>query len=185
MWPRAGAALLLLACATLVRADAQADLFAAVRSDSPEGLAAALDHGAAIDQRGAGGQTALMAASLGGAAQSVAFLLARGADATLGEKDGYTPLHGAAFQGRAEVARLLLRDPRVPNEMHADGYYAAHRACWGREQRHTDTLRAFLEGGDFSRVSRDGQSLLAVAQEKQNKRSVALLVDWQSAAEEL
>jgi ankyrin repeat protein len=178
-------ALLLHLCAS-VHADAQADLFAAVRADSVPGLKNALAGGADINAIGpSGGQTALMAASLGGAVQSVRYLLGRGADPTIGEKDGYTPLHGAAFQGRAEVARLLLQDARVPNVQHADGFYAAHRACWGPEQRHTDTLRAFLEGGDFGKVSASGQTLLAAAQEKQNKRSVALLLDWQSAAEEL
>ena len=64
-------------------------------------------------------------------------------DAGVGEKDGYTPLHGAGFQGRAEIARLLLEDARNldPNSFHEDGFAPLHRACWGREQRHADTIR--------------------------------------------
>ena len=160
-----------------------ADLFAAVRNDDPAAIEAALAAGAGIDSIGDGGQTPLMAASLGGSARSVALLLSRNADATIGEKDGYTPLHGAGFQGRAEVARLLLKDPRVPNEAHRDGFFPVHRACWGPEQRHTDTVRAFLEAGEFDRKTRDGKGLAEVC--ARNKRSQALVADWGSAAEEL
>jgi hypothetical protein len=28
-----------------------------------------------------------------------------------------------------------------------DGYTPIHRACWGRQQRHTDTVKALLEDG--------------------------------------
>ena len=163
--------------------DAQSDLTAAVSANDPVLLSAALAAGADINRPGSGGQTPLMQASLGGQAQSVAYLLSQGADPTLGEKDGYTPLHGAALQGRAEAARLLLNDARVPNVAHADGFFPVHRACWGREQRHTDTVRVFLESGEYQRKTADGKSLLDVA--GSNKWTQELLKDWGSAAEEL
>ena len=34
-----------------------------------------------------------------------------------------------------------------PLSRHSDGYIGMHRACWGGEQRHTDTVKAFLEAG--------------------------------------
>ncbi len=49
------------------------------------------------------------------------------------------------WQGRADVARVLLNDTRVPHAVHKDGYWPIHRACWGRERRHADTVAAFLE----------------------------------------
>ena len=179
------ALLVLTSCCSLARSDAQADLFAAVKADSVPGCKAALANGAALNARGPGGQTALMAASLGGSPKSAAYLLRRGADASIGEQDGYTPLHGAGYQGRADVARILLQDERVPNAMHADGFFPVHRALWGSEQRHTDTLRVFLENGAYGTLTRDGKTLLEVAQQKGNSASIALLKDWGSAAEEL
>ena len=85
------------------------------------------------------------------------------------EQDGYDVLHAAAFQGRDLILRVLLaecmtlyRDHHDPDpdddaaaappltyldpitDIHADGFYPIHRACWGREQRHTDTVAVFL-----------------------------------------
>lgn len=34
-------------------------------------------------------------------------------------------------------------------DTHKDGFIGMHRACWGQEQRHTDTVKAFLEAGAF------------------------------------
>lgn len=53
----------------------------------------------------------------------------------------------SAVQGRAEIATLLLAHGLDPMDRHSDGFIGMHRACWGREQRHTDTVQAFLEGG--------------------------------------
>lgn len=65
----------------------------------------------------------------------------------LSEAKGYTPLHGAGFQGRAEVAALLIARGFDPLDFHQDGFVPMHRACWGSEQRHTDTVEAFLKAG--------------------------------------
>lgn len=71
-----------------------------------------------------------------------------GADTSIGEKDGYTPCHGAGFQGRADIMKILL-DAGLDcvNDRHQDGYTALHRACWGRERRHTETVRTLLKAG--------------------------------------
>ena len=96
------------------------------------------------------GQTPLMMSVLMGRVDLVRLLLAENVvDVTVGEKDGYTPFHGAGFQGRAEITKLLLKDDRKinPNQIHNDGFYPMHRACWGLEKRHTDTVAAFIESG--------------------------------------
>ena len=88
-----------------------------------------------------------MAATLSGSVRAVIELLKRGADASITEDDGYNPPHGAGFQGRALVLRELVKAKIDITKKHADGFYPMHRACWGMDQRHTDTVEAFLEAG--------------------------------------
>lgn len=130
-----------------------------------------------LNLRGKGGQTPLMFAVLAGKEKTVLPLLEAGADHSLGEKSGYTPIHGAAYQGRASVTKLLI-DFGVPFQgdegKHEDGFWPMHRACWGGEQRHTDTVKVFLEAG----VERDlraenGRSCMDMALE--NPMTVRLL----------
>ena len=96
---------------------------------------------------GPGGQSPLMNAVLSGNAAAVKVLLAAGADTSVAEQDGYTPMHGAGFQGRSEIAKLLIDHGLNPSDRHKDGYTPLHRACWGAEERHTETVRVLLEAG--------------------------------------
>ena len=43
----------------------------------------------------------------------------------------------------------LLIDHGLPcqTDRHRDGYTPLHRACWGREARHTETVRVLLKAG--------------------------------------
>merc|ERR1711879_251332 len=125
-----------------------------------------------LDEKEEGsGQTPLMAATLAGMDKSVDYLLKKGADATIGEKDGYTPYHGSGFQGRADVAKILKKHGLDPLDTHSDGYIGLHRACWGREQRHTDTVRAFLKMGvDPNYKSKDGKTCLDMTQNEGTKK---------------
>ena len=127
--------------------EASQDLYEAALDNDRDALAAALQAGGDINVRdNVSGQTALMAASLRGKAGAVGFLLKHGADPSIPEKDGYTPAHGAGFQGRAEVLRLLAsHGVDVVNPTHRDGFLPFHRACWGKEPRHTNTVRVFVE----------------------------------------
>merc|ERR1712146_413688 len=128
-----------------------------------------------LNDREAGtGQTPLMAATLGGADKSVEFLLQMGADATIGEKDGYTPFHGAGFQGRAAVAKHLLAAGLDPSDRHSDGNTPLHRACWGREQRHTDMVRFLLKNGvDPEEKSDQGKTCLDMTSNDATKKYVS------------
>mmetsp|Transcript_171 Transcript_171/g.342 ORF Transcript_171/g.342 Transcript_171/m.342 type:complete len:206 (+) Transcript_171:154-771(+) len=104
-------------------------------------------HRSEIDTPGEGGQTPLMRSVLGGHTEAVGSLLRAGADTSIGEENHYTPLHGAGFQGRAPALKLLLAHGLNPLDMHQDGFLPLHRACWGMEKKHTDTVRVFLKAG--------------------------------------
>jgi len=96
------------------------------------------------------GQTLIMYAVLTGKSKEIIMLLLEyGADVTIGENMGYTPIHGAAFQGRAELAKILVLNGKMNvNDRHdGDGYTPLHRATWGSEKRHADTVRVLLELG--------------------------------------
>jgi ankyrin repeat protein len=134
------------------------DLFAAVATDDPAVVRQTIvSYGADINQKGPGGQTPLINAILTGKANAVKVLLELGADYTIPEKDGYTVFHAAAFQGRAEIVHLLAQhtdengqtpiQDRFLLERHKDGFIPMHRACWGRETRHSNTVQAFLALG--------------------------------------
>ena len=43
------------------------------------------------------------------------------------------------FKGRAEIAKILIAHGLDASDRHNDGYTPIHRACWGREARHTET----------------------------------------------
>jgi len=115
------------------------------------------------------GQTPLMMSVLFGADEHVKLLLAEEAvDVTVPEKDGYTPMHGAGFQGRSEILKMLLADKRKidPSARHSDGYTPLHRACWGKEQRHTMTVRTFIKDGGvaWDESTPDGRTCMEMTQ---------------------
>ena len=134
--------------ALVAAASAAGDIFAAVKRDSMEDIKAALaaDPGA-LDRTGPGGQSPLMHAVLMGKGAAAKYLLKRGADVSVAEKDGYTPMHGAGFQGRAAIAEFLFEAGVPLDAAHADGHPPITRACWGREQRHADTVATMLRLG--------------------------------------
>jgi ankyrin repeat protein len=133
-----------------------------------------------------------MAASLAGNADIVRLLLQHGADPTVGENLGYTAPHGAAFQGHANVllvlhevfarAGLLAVPDRLTlllqfgielNAMHEDGFTPFHRACWGAERRHTQTVELLLElGVDPHSRGRGGRSCVDMTPSALTRRLV-------------
>ena len=65
---------------------------------------------------------------------------------------------------------------------HTDGYTAFHRACWGIEKRHTDTVEAFLNHGvDGTLLSESGKSCLDMTTNKLTKK---LVRNWIAADQE-
>ncbi|KAF8066398.1 CTTNBP2 [Scenedesmus sp. PABB004] len=165
--------------AAAAAADATARLEAAARANDAAAAADAIADGADLNARGGGGQTPIMAATLSGSTDVVRLLLSEhraALDLSLGEQDGYTPLHGAGFQGRAEAAALLIAAGLDPRERHQDGYAPVHRACWGREPRHTETVRVLLEQGKVPvNELGNGQTPLDAALRSGNEGTIALL----------
>lgn len=101
-----------------------------------------------------------------GKLDAVEALLNLGANTAATEKDGYNVLHAAGFQGRNEILEVLLQhfasqkeaggfvlDPAT--DKHRDGFYPIHRACWGNEERHTETVKVLLKNGVSSALSAD------------------------------
>ena len=42
---------------------------------------------------------------------------------------------------------MVRADPQVRDVAKEDGYTPLHRACWGQEQRHVDTVRVLITAG--------------------------------------
>ena len=68
-------------------------------------------------------------------------------------------MHGAGFQGRAAIVKLLVSHGLDPLDTHKDGFVGMHRACWGPEARHAETVQAFIDAGvppDYPSQKDDG-----------------------------
>jgi ankyrin repeat protein len=135
-------------------------LFMSAIQNDVESVAKYMEEGANVNYQAPGSlQTPLMAAVLRGQTDVVEYLLSRRdvVDVSIPEKDGYTPAHGAAFQGRPEIMSLLIHAGiNVKHDFHMDGYAPLHRACWGREQRHAETVKVLRDeaGADLTLPSR-------------------------------
>ena len=58
-----------------------------------------------------------------------------------------------------------------------DGFTPIHRACWGGEKRHTDTVRAFLEAGvPHDEPASNGQTPVQLV--RGNPATQKLLKQW-------
>jgi len=161
------------------------EVFAAIRGGKENDVKRILEENAEslesfINQQDpASGQTPLMMAVLMGKEEVVRMLLKLPVvDATIPEKDGYTPFHGAGFQGRASIARMLIKDSRGldPNDRHKDGFQPIHRACWGMEARHAETVKVLVEEGGVPWDSKGkGKTPLQITQ---NSKTKAWLKEW-------
>ena len=155
-------------------------------SDSVERVKAALAEGANMNvQDEVNGQTALMRGTLHGWTSIVTYLLDQGADVNIGEKDGYTPAHGAGFQGRTNIM-AILKDHGVDimSPAEKDNFTPFHRACWGREERHTETIRYMLEQGmDVNK--KGGPDQRTCFQMTPNQKTKAVLIEYGAGNAEL
>lgn len=147
-------------------------LFEMVTNDDSDAIRnAVVNNGVDINQIGPGGQTPLVSAVLKGKLSAVKTLLDLGADVTIPEKDGYTVMHAAGFQGRHEILQVLAahNDGAINIlDQHPDGFYPIHRACWGREQRHTQTVQTFLDlGVPVDLVASNGKACVAMTRNEE------------------
>ena len=59
------------------------------------------------------------------------------------------------------------------HDFHSDGFLPFHRACWGIESRHTDTVETFLNHGvDANVKSKDGKTCLDMTSNKETKKLI-------------
>ncbi len=98
-------------------------------------------------------------------------------------------MHAAGFQGRAEILKTLLNHGEGLAPLmtkHSDGYYPLHRACWGREERHAETVKVFIEEGgvDYNFKSQHGNGCLDMTHNPATKE-VLMEAHHKSQAEEL
>jgi ankyrin repeat protein len=190
-------ALLLLSSLFLTSAQATSsrdeELLQAAFNNDVDGVERALQQGANPNVQDAQTlQTPLMGAILRGHVPVVEYLLFKSShingvvvDATVPEKDGYTPAHGAGFQGRADIMRLLHKAGiDVVDDFHTDGFAPVHRACWGMEKRHTDTLQVLRDevGVDLNMPAKNGRSC---AEMTHNHHTRELLQEGTTKKEEL
>lgn len=148
-------------CVIVTANDSEERLFQACRMGDVNAVLREIEENGVVMnvQEQGSDQTPLMAAVLSGQAQVVQILLNKGADVTIGEKDDYTPAHGAGFQGRAKIMSLLKEHGiDVIRDFHSDGYAPFHRACWGHEQRHSDTVQFLLEIGTDPNMPGNGKT---------------------------
>jgi len=187
MWlSRLIAALLLVAVQVPVDAispsDATQVLHHMVRRNDLPKVKEALQNGADLnDNNSDGRQTPIMAATLSGHTEIAEYLLTLNPDVTIGEQDGYIPTHGAGFQGRAKIMQLLLDFGMDKSSRHKDGFTPIHRACWGRQQRHTDTVEVLLKAGvPYDEPDAEGRTPSMLTQNPNTKK---LLAEWQNKAD--
>ena len=69
-------------------------------------------------------------------------------------------LLGRAERRHSSLLRLLhAKGIDIKSDMHEDGYLPLHRACWGREARHAETVKTFHElGVNLATPARDGRT---------------------------
>jgi ankyrin repeat protein len=160
-------------------------IFEGVQKDDTTAIKSAIKNDpSSLESIGPGGQTPLIHAVLTGKLESVKTLLDLGANTAATETDGYNVLHAAGFQGRSEILEVLLQhfanqkeaggfvlDPST--DKHEDGFYPIHRSCWGREPRHTDTVKVFLTNNVSSQISADNGKTCA---EMTNNEGTKMLI---------
>jgi len=69
---------------------------------------------------------------------------------------------------RAEIMKLLINHGLDPNDLHRDGYSPIHRVAWGKEKRHTDTMKVLLSSPkvNCNMKSGDGKTALDMCSNK-------------------
>lgn len=149
----------------------------ALRKGDSEGIRQALQNNPnMINRKGPDDQTPLIQATLNGWTKAAKALLENGADMTIWEHDGFSVMHVAAQYGRSNILKMLLKRGDNPMQAHPDGFYPFHRACYGAEDDHTDTVEVFLDNGmDIDIKSRKGKTCLELAQKK-NHGTIHLLM---------
>lgn len=109
---------------------AGSDILALVAAGDQDGLAAALDGGAAPDAADRWGVSALAHAAARGDLEAVRLLLDRGAQVDQASAVGNSALMAAAAAGHIEVMRLLLQRGADPGRVNKWGFGPQDWGSW-------------------------------------------------------
>eukprot|EP00045_Choanoeca_perplexa_P003294 m.29712 g.29712 ORF g.29712 m.29712 type:complete len:343 (+) comp11968_c0_seq1:2073-3101(+) len=125
-----------------------------------------------VDCQDAKKQTALLLASYRGSVEVVRLLLKANASHTLTDTNGITPMHAACRRDHRGVVLALLKAKASPYTLDVKGdspmvYAARHNA--------EKALYAFAESGVRVKQDRLGKSILSVAQEANQPKSIAAI----------
>lgn len=122
----------------------QKTLLDAARAGDRHAVASHLESGVAPDERGGGGETALMLAAAKGATDVIEMLIARGADVNATTAVGNTALMMAAARGHVATVRVLVESGARAAHKNKYGLSAADWAKWTDRR---DAILALLEPG--------------------------------------
>jgi len=74
----------------------------------------------------------------------------------------------------------------VPHEAHKDGYFPIHRACWGHEERHAETVAIFLKAGVSATLrGGKGETMLQMTERSGNAHTATVIRKALATAAEL
>jgi ankyrin repeat protein len=122
----------------------QKTLLEAARAGDRHAVASLLESGATPDERGGGGETALILAAAKGATDVIEMLIARGADVNAATTVGNTALMMAAARGHVPAVRVLVASgARVAHK----NKYGLGAADWAKWTDRRDAILALLGPG--------------------------------------
>lgn len=158
-------------------------MYGAVFKDSPEMIKKALKKWK-VNKKNPSGHSPLFFALMKCRTKAIEFLLfdpAAGASIHTTNDQGFDALDAASFSGCADGTKMVLKAGANLNKVHADGFKPLHRAIWGNDRTHTETVKVLLEAGasptDGAHVP--GQRyVLPIEQLNDNNATKALLERW-------
>jgi uncharacterized protein len=123
-----------------------------------------LDRGAAINEGGENGCTALWGACSRGHLPVVKLLLERGADPSISTSE--TPLMTSSYGGHLEIVRFLLGLPSAKATINRRDRLGKTALWWACIYGHGGGARALLESGaDPTTAAADGTTPMAIAKQ--------------------
>lgn len=158
-------------------------MFDAVMTDEFASINKVLkDEKVPVNVRGPNGYTPLFQAVFSHKINAVHMLLEAGADPRLRNNQGFNALDAAAYGGCVQCVQMLLKHRAVsPFLIGRDGYNALHRAIWGDDPEHTETVELLLEAGlsPSKPAVVPGQGTLApIDMVNENEGTAKLLKRW-------
>ncbi|HSW61294.1 MAG TPA: ankyrin repeat domain-containing protein [bacterium] len=135
------------------------DLITAAKNNSVQSVLQYLGEGANVNQKSAGGWTALQEAAKEGRLTIVKVLIENGANVNLKNERGWTALHRAANYGHLEVVRYLIESNADVNSKNIEGMCPV---VFALKNKHLEVAILLIEKGTDPNCSTDlhGRTML-------------------------